>query len=69
MNVMISNYIASLIQIFSSPASLAHLGLAAAHLIIMHCYLRHRDGLPLALCAGLASTLYVFLAVMHGLAY
>ena len=38
MDVIISNYIASLIQTAANPVSMGDLALATVHLIIMHCY-------------------------------
>jgi hypothetical protein len=63
------NFFANLIHIATNPVSLGYLGLAAVYLVIMLCYLRHQDGRPLAACAGLASALYAFLALMHSLGY
>ncbi len=68
MDVVISNYIASLIQTAANPVSMGDLALATVHLIIMHCYFDHPDGRPLAICAGVTSLLYVYLALAHGLA-
>jgi hypothetical protein len=36
------------------------------HLLAALCYLKHEGGLPLALCAGLTSALYLNLAMLHG---
>ena len=68
MSQIFADAIYSVIPILSNPVSLLYLGLAAIHVIVVRCYLKHQDGRPLAICAGMTSTLYVVLAFVHGLA-
>jgi hypothetical protein len=69
MTAIVLEYINVLVLLASNPVSLSYLGLAMVHLIAMHVYLKHPDGRALAVCAGLASELYLFLACLHGLAH
>jgi hypothetical protein len=53
----------------ADPHMLNYLGLAAVHLLAALCYLKHEGGLPLALCAGTTSALYLNLAMLHGVVH
>lgn len=66
MTATVLEYIAFFILIASNPVSLSYKGLAMVHLIAMYCYLKRQDGRGLAVCAGLASTFYAFLAYLYG---
>lgn len=66
---IVLTYTALLVLIVSNPVSLIYLGLATAHQLAMHCYLKHPDARALAFCAGLSSILYVVLACLQGLAH
>ena len=65
MNAIVLQYVSILITAVTSPVSLSYVGLAAVHAVAARYYLKHDGGVPLALCAGLASALYVLLAYLH----
>jgi len=53
----------------ANPLALIYLGLALVHAFAAHYHLALKEGRPLAYCGGLASTLYLALAIMHGVAH
>jgi hypothetical protein len=69
MTAIVIEYIALLVLLASNPVSLSYIGLATVHLIVMRCYLQHKDGRALAYCAGLAAAFYLYLAYLHGIAH
>jgi hypothetical protein len=69
MTIISSLDLAALTIILANPLVLLHLGLAAVHAVPACPYLG-REGEPLlAICYALISTLYLLLALLHGLAH
>lgn len=53
----------------ANPLMLIYLGLAAVHALAAYYHLQLSEGRRLALCCGLASTLYLLLAILHGVVH
>ena len=68
MELFLWTIIVSLILVATNPVSMTYVGFALIHIVVMFCYLDHPNGCVLALCAGLTSALYLFLAFQHVLA-
>jgi hypothetical protein len=69
MTIISSLDLAALTIILANPLALLHLALAAAHAVPACHYLGRGGERLLAVCYALTATLYLLLALLHGLAH